>query len=196
MSWDLNTQPNTPYCDFVCLKFCIHGTRVKFGGHCATSRNLFPWRIKREKYPLQRGVIYLPSRQINYCYQQQTKKIELVAKPGWIQAKKAWCLRDAPQGSQKRVKERRRADPNASKKRHEVGETKDLLQESWCSQTGQATRKVLSIMLFLSKRSGQINTIEIHRSDQWVLDWISAVAGEADIALTRVSFICHSTGPI
>ena len=39
-------------------------------------------------------------------------------------------------------------------------------------------------------------TVEIHRLDQWILDWTAAVAGEADRELTSVSFPCHSSAPI
>ena len=40
------------------------------------------------------------------------------------------------------------------------------------------------------------STVEIHRLDKFVLDWTSAVVGEADRELTCVSLTCHTTVPI
>ena len=40
------------------------------------------------------------------------------------------------------------------------------------------------------------STVEIHRLNQYVLDWATAVAGEAYRELTHVSFTLHISGPI
>ena len=39
-------------------------------------------------------------------------------------------------------------------------------------------------------------TVEIHRLDQCILDWTTAVAGKADTRQLSVSFTYHSSGSI
>ena len=39
-------------------------------------------------------------------------------------------------------------------------------------------------------------TVEFHRLGQCSIDWATAVVGEADRELTRVTLIYHSSGPI
>ena len=41
-----------------------------------------------------------------------------------------------------------------------------------------------------------LNTVEIHRLNQWVLDWTTVLAGEVDREMTCVSFTSCSNGTI
>ena len=57
--------------------------------------------------------------------------------------------------------------------------------------------KFLSSLISLAS-AVEVCTEEIHRLDQWILDWTTAVAGKADMCQLSFSFsfTYHSSGPI
>ena len=65
----------------------------------------------------------------------------------------------------------------------------------WCNSRGYHSILVVCV-LWIIHFIDKVSTGEIHRLDQWILDWTTAVAGKADTCQLSVSFTCHSSGPI